>query len=175
MCVSRLSRILLGAWRNNNNSSMNIPLYYIKVMYFTPSVLEAGVRKSHRKGLTRKKHKSMWMESWVKATHWHRILKTGTEPRVTMVTGLSTGWKGESWSSESARSTTTPGWTHWVRRWWRVSHGCVCVCVWEEIVGVCVHCNLPWRRLMQKWVLQRVLTHVVDVGDVVFVDSNCLW
>lgn len=58
MCVSRLSRILLGAWRNNNNSSMNIPKYHIKVMCFTSSVLEAGVRKSHRKGLTHKNTQS---------------------------------------------------------------------------------------------------------------------
>lgn len=69
MCVSRLSRILLGAWRNNNNSSMNKPKHYINVMCFTSSVLEAGVRKFYRKGLTHKKHTNMWMESLVKAPH----------------------------------------------------------------------------------------------------------
>lgn len=134
MCVSRLSRILLGAWWNNNNSSVNIPIHYVKVMYFTSSVWEAGVGKSHRNGHAHK-HTQTRVESWVKVTRWHHILKTGTEPRVTAVTGLSTGWKGESWSSESARSTTTPGWRHWMRRWWRVSHGCVCACVCVYVRG----------------------------------------
>ena len=37
-------------------------------------------------------------------------------PCVTVVTGSSRGWKGQSSSSESARSTTTPGWRHWAGR-----------------------------------------------------------
>lgn len=79
-----------------------------------------------------KTHTSRWVESWVKVNMLilhPESRHSATEPYVTMVTEFSRGWKGESWSSESTRSTTTPGWRHWLRRRWRVSHGCVCVCV----------------------------------------------
>lgn len=47
-------------------------------------------------------------------------------PFVYVVTGSSTGLKGQSSSSESARSTTTPGWRHYVGRWCGMSHGLLC-------------------------------------------------
>lgn len=56
-------------------------------------------------------------------------------PCVSAVTRSSRGLKGQSSSSESARSTTTPGWRHWVGRWWWVRHGCFCVCVQYMCVG----------------------------------------
>lgn len=102
------------------------------------------------------------------------------KPCVPVVTGSSKGWKGQSSSSESARSTTTPGWRHWAGRVWGVSHGCfcVCVCVSGGMGGFHVHYILgrnPSRQEIKKmWESQYVLTYVVDVRNVVFVNSNCL-
>ena len=99
-------------------------------------------------------------------------------PCVTMVTGSSRGWKGQSSSSESARSTTTPGWRHWpgeimVGESWLFLCVCVCVCVRvcqvRCVAFVCASFFFPWIKW--KWEHQ---TYVVDVGNVVFVDSNRL-
>lgn len=57
-----------------------------------------------------------------------------------------------------------------------MSHGCVCVrvCVSGGELVVRFHYIFPWKRSKLKQGLQDVSTHIVDVGDVVFVNSNCL-
>lgn len=76
---------------------------------------------------------------------------------VATVTGSTSsgGLNGQS-SSESARSTTTPGWRHWEGVW---EGGTVVGQMWRACVRARVHF---------------AMTYVVDVGDVVFVNSDGL-
>lgn len=72
-------------------------------------------------------------------------------PWVSVVTGSSSGLNGQSSSSESARSTTTPGWRHWVREmvmgetWVLVCFACVCVCVIQVgwVAFMCITLLVP--------------------------------
>lgn len=100
-------------------------------------------------------------------------------PFVSVVTGSSRGLKGQSSSSESARSTTTPGWRHWVGRWWWVRHGLLCmhVCVrgdgWYSYALYIldpIACKVGLKKPWELW----YVTYIVDVGNVIFVNSNCL-
>lgn len=109
-----------------------------------------------------------------------------------VVTGSSRGLKGQSSSSESARSTTTPGWRHWFGKM-LVSDTWVLLCVCDcEKEGVCVvfMCitilipvplvpNLEFQkckgaRLSYLCVYFGGFTYIVDVRNVIFVNSNCL-
>lgn len=94
-------------------------------------------------------------------------------PGVSVVTGSSRGVKGQSSSSESARSTTTPGWRHWggeIYGGWVVG---VSVCVWDESSSCAWHSRLQILPGGKK--IDLFSTYVVDVGNVVFLDSDCLW
>ena len=97
---------------------------------------------------------------------------------VSMVTGSSCVLNGQSSSSESARSTTTPGWRHWVGEMVVGETGCVCVCD-REVDWVAFMCIIVlsqyFQRANNKHVEPlQVFTYVVNVRNVIFVHSNCL-
>lgn len=102
-------------------------------------------------------------------------------PSVSVVTGSSGGSKGQSSSSESARSTTTPGWRHWRRemvvgKTWVRAHACVCMTRDEIYVHYILGPHLFRKQNKEKYIWEAwyMLTYIVDVRNVVFVNSHCL-